>query len=190
MFEHLGVRVAMKSIFLSIIVTMVASFAAAEAMDKTLPPHQLESGLVTSGEVELSQRWVATVTADVKPLNVPTYVADWLSTTLPFTFKYGGLASASLLPHWSRHCDQPHTDSVSQRQSIVWTDPATGLRVIWEVKRFLDFPAVEWVLRFENKGSKDTPIIDDVRALDLRLKRSGDEPYRVAMKRSDDCECL
>src|SRR5208283_461310 len=45
----------------------------------------------------------------------------------------------------------------------------SGLQVEWQATKFADFPAIEWVLHFQNKGSADTPILADVRALDLAL---------------------
>ena len=50
-----------------------------------------------------------------------------------------------------------------------WTDPQTGLQVEWQVTRFADFPAVEWVLWSNNSGSADTAIIENVLAADLSL---------------------
>jgi len=63
----------------------------------------------------------------------------------------------------------------------VWRDPDTGLRVHWERVRVSDFPAVEWLLRFENTGTVDTPVIRDVQALDMMLESPpGDDiPYRL-----------
>jgi len=36
---------------------------------------------------------------------------------------------------------------------------------------FLDFPAIEWVVTFKNGGTDDTPIIEDVQALDTSFTR-------------------
>ena len=57
-------------------------------------------------------------------------------------------------------------------QEFVWDDKATGLQVTWQVKRFVNYPAVDWVLYFENKGSDDTAVLEDIQALDLRIKHS------------------
>ena len=47
--------------------------------------------------------------------------------------------------------------------------------------RFSDFPAVEWLMYFENTGTEDTPIIEDVQALNLTLQapRDDDVCYRL-----------
>jgi alpha-galactosidase len=45
----------------------------------------------------------------------------------------------------------------------------TELQVHREVQRFDDFPAVEWLVRFENRGTSDSAILESVRALDARF---------------------
>jgi alpha-galactosidase len=43
----------------------------------------------------------------------------------------------------------------------------TRLALRCEVTCYADFPAVEWVLWFENKGTADTPVLADLRPLDM-----------------------
>ncbi len=57
----------------------------------------------------------------------------------------------------------------SLRRSVSWRDPKTSLQVIAEMVRFHDFPAVEWVLRFKNEGTADSPILEQVLPLDLQV---------------------
>jgi alpha-galactosidase len=45
--------------------------------------------------------------------------------------------------------------------------------VTCSIRRFSDYPAVEWMLTFKNTGKKDTPILENVEALRLGLTRSG-----------------
>jgi alpha-galactosidase len=99
---------------------------------------------------------------DEMPLRVPQ---AGLSKTLPFSFVYGGKPSAQLLPSWK----QAQTSAGQDRRTITYTDPATGLEVTCELRQFADFPAADWVLRFRNTGPADTPLIENVRALDLRI---------------------
>jgi alpha-galactosidase len=88
---------------------------------------------------------------------------------LPFSFKYGDAASADLLKSWKRTAESKDApDRACQRTT--WTDPQSGLAVTAEVSVFKRYPAVDWVLYFENTGTKDTPIIEDIRALDVVLR--------------------
>jgi hypothetical protein len=71
-------------------------------------------------------------------------------------------------------------DSYSEQREFVWTDAATGLRVRWRVKRFTDFTALESTLWFENVRKTDTPVLEEIHDLDLRLNHSKkDQPYIV-----------
>ena len=60
-------------------------------------------------------------------------------------------------------------DADCTRTTTTWTDSRTGLQVEWQVTRFADFPAVDWVLWLSNTGSADTPLIENLKALDLSL---------------------
>ena len=69
-------------------------------------------------------------------------------------------------------------------ESAKWTDPATGLVVEVKVTAYPDFPAVEWVLNFTNTGNKDTPILDNVQALDETLQTTPSTQPRIQMTAS------
>ena len=45
------------------------------------------------------------------------------------------------------------------------------------VVQYHDFPCVEWTLHFQNAGQADTPILEDIQALDITLKRQGDDEF-------------
>ncbi len=90
-----------------------------------------------------------------------------------FSFLYGGVASADLLPHWSYQVDE---DAASDGNLVrhSWTDPDTGLRVVIELRHFVGFTtgasiAHDWVLTFENRGGADTPILEKVLPLGLSI---------------------
>ena len=109
------------------------------------------------------------------------------STEPPFSFVYGGKASAELLKDWpcerkARKLDEQRTERVS-----VWTDPATGLQVRCEDIEYGDFPTVEWVLHFKNTGAGDTPILSDIQAVDLSLSRSGAGEFVLNHHAGDNC---
>jgi len=100
-------------------------------------------------------------------------------TRYPFSFLYAGRPSDGLLDAWPK---QTRTRPSGRGRSVTdttWRDPKTGLSIRCQVTRFGDFPAVEWVLYFENTAKADTAILSDVQALDVTFDspRSGAKPY-------------
>jgi alpha-galactosidase len=86
----------------------------------------------------------------------------------PFAFVYGGKPSSGFIGKW-RVASEERTEGRKLIRTIVYTDPATGLRVTAVHTIFLDFPAAEWVVRFKNTGKAATPIIEKVRACAVTL---------------------
>lgn len=102
---------------------------------------------------------------DQLPLfTVPVYYSRY-----PFSFTYNGMHSDRLLEQWTRSQRAEPLDDDRMKSVLEWTDPATGLRVSWTALCYRDFPAVDWVLHFENCGTSPTPVIENVQALDLTL---------------------
>jgi len=95
---------------------------------------------------------------------------------VPFSFTCDGKPSAQLLGRWTRKATQEPPARGRERHTITWTDEQTGLEVACEAMVFTDFPAVEWLLRLKNTGSKDTPILSEIRPLDLRIGLGEKEP--------------
>ncbi len=99
----------------------------------------------------------------------------------PFSFIYGGRRSAELLKAWplkraSRVLDheQPGTYPLGRnltQLTLTWTDSQTGLEVRCVGVAYPDFPTVEWTLYFKNTASTDTPILEQLAALDIELDR-------------------
>ncbi len=105
----------------------------------------------------------------------------------PFSFEYGGRQSAEFLADWqttrkARRLDANRTETVG-----TYTDPVTGLRVTCTSIAYRDYPAVEWTLRFANTHSADTPIISNIRPLDLRLTRPAAGEYVLRTTVGDYC---
>ena len=106
---------------------------------------------------------------------------------LPFSFRYGGLPCAKFLGDWPRTVETSDTPSRHLWQ-VHWQDPKTGLRLTATVTVFKRYPAVDWVLEFENTGSADTPLLEDVQPLDAQL-RTGyfHTPVRLHSLQGDVC---
>ncbi len=91
---------------------------------------------------------------------------------LPFSFTYGSKPSKELLKNWQRTVKSQQIDPDRRKTILTYRDPATGLEVTCEATWYNDFPAVEWVVYFRNNGSKNTPILEDIQALDLGFTRA------------------
>jgi hypothetical protein len=63
-------------------------------------------------------------------------------------------------------------DANRKRRTTSWTDPKTNLEVCCESIEYTDFPVVEWTIHFHNRGRVATPILQDIRALDLRIEKT------------------
>jgi hypothetical protein len=99
----------------------------------------------------------------------------------PFSFTYNGQPSDTLLPVWSTTSGSNDLGGGVTTSWRAWTDPATGLRVHFESRCHQGFPDCDWLLYFENTGSRDTPVIESIQALDLTVASplKGDASYRL-----------
>lgn len=86
----------------------------------------------------------------------------------PFSFRYAGQDSHGFLQDWERTAASEDRGTF-RLCTTRWTGAATGLRVTAEAKLYKKYPAVDWVLYFENGGSEDTPLIEEIQALDLSM---------------------
>jgi len=93
------------------------------------------------------------------------------SEGLPFSFTYGGRASGELLPTWSHSVEEAPLDEQRTQRTHTWRDPETGLVVRCAAIEYADFPVIEWTVHFGNTGAADTPILEDVQALDTTISR-------------------
>lgn len=90
----------------------------------------------------------------------------------PFSFRYDGKPSGEFLKTWQvTRTSQPAIDGV-QVHRAVYVDPKTHLECTFELQEYADFPAAKWVLHFKNSGTSDTPILEDIQALDTTLASS------------------
>ncbi len=92
---------------------------------------------------------------------------------LPFSFTLAGRKSQELLPRWRARSETRKLDANRSRLTITRTDPASGLEVRCVAILYSDFPAVEWTVYLKNTGAKDTPIVENLQALDTRFERNG-----------------
>jgi alpha-galactosidase len=122
------------------------------------------------GELALARNWVVAKFEDGKE---PKEGGSF------FSFTYDGKPSVDFLKTWevkhsSRGLDQERTE-----HTLTYTDPKTGLEVRCSGVAYRGFPAVEWVLYLSNTSGQDTPILERIRPLDLRIEGRGREGFTV-----------
>ena len=105
----------------------------------------------------------------------------------PFSFSYGGRKSGELLSGWKQERTSRKTDGNAVEHVVTYTDAATGLSVRWVGLEFADFPVVEWVVYFKNTGAADTPIIENIQAMDCGLPLRRRQTARVHYANGSDC---
>jgi len=93
------------------------------------------------------------------------------TAAVPFSFIYNGKPSAGLLKTWQRRHSVRDLDAQRTEYSTTFSDPSTGLVVRWTGVEYHDFPVVKWTLYFENTSAVDTPILEDIQAVDTWFER-------------------
>ncbi len=140
--------------------------------------------MATPGEVAAMADWAAAVFADKRSHEPGALLA---SVGPPFSFVYGGKSSVGLLKQWQHTAEAADLPDRTRRQAA-WTDPQTGLRVTAEVALYKRYPAVDWVLSFENQGKQDTLILADIQALDCNVRTgAANQPAILHQIAGDSC---
>jgi len=103
------------------------------------------------------------------------------ATGAPFSFVYGGEPSRKSIESWKCATDRQPAENGASHLTTTFSDPATGLVVRCECTQYSDFPALEWTVYFKNTGTADTPILEDVQALDTVFGGGG--AYRLLYSR-------
>ena len=88
---------------------------------------------------------------------------------LPFSFVYGGKHSSEFINEWKREVKDERVGDTKNRRTLTLTDPNTGLEVKAVCTVYLDTAGVDWTVYFTNKGSNDSPILEQVRAVDATV---------------------
>ena len=94
----------------------------------------------------------------------------------PFSFSYGGEKSDKFLRSWQYTAKKiKSTDPNVEEYLFTYFGEKRGLMVKCFVKCFNDFQAVEWVLKFSNTLSVNTPVLQEVKAIDQNFEAAGDD---------------
>lgn len=85
---------------------------------------------------------------------------------LPFSFVYGGRPSASFVGSWTRRVEDRAVDAGKRLRTLTITDPETRLEIRAVCTIYLDSAGLDWTLTLTNKGTADTPVIEQLQAVD------------------------
>ncbi len=113
----------------------------------------------------------------------------------PFSFVFGGKPSVELLKTWKLEGRLHQIDTQRHEETLTWTDADTALQVRCVAVEYNDFPTVEWTLHFKNTGTRDTPILSDLFALDTHFEKNSNADFvlhhnKGTFVRADDFEPL
>ncbi len=95
------------------------------------------------------------------------------TTEPPFSFVYGGKPFSERVKTWKVERSAKQLDAHRIEHTVTYADSKTGLTVRCTGIAYGDFPTIEWTLYFKNTGPADTPIIEKIQALDVRVDRGG-----------------
>ena len=104
----------------------------------------------------------------------------------PFSFKIGGRASAEVLGTWDLQCQSRRPDGKRIERIDTYTDPATGLAVTCRAVEWRDYPTVEWTISFKNTGRTNSPILSDIRPLDVEFTRPDTGEFQLHTNTGDN----
>ena len=86
--------------------------------------------------------------------------------TLPISFIYNGMSSEDwLFKYGIKHIQS--TEKTFIKHHFICSDSETGLEFTLELQEYKDFPACLWNVKFKNTGKNPTPIIEQIKTINL-----------------------
>jgi alpha-galactosidase len=156
-----------------------ASLAAADESAEARQEKQAASGggadIVLPAEIQKRNKW--------RDACFP--VAEGQPAELPFSFLYDEKPSAKLLATWPRMRGTIRLPKDRTQHTFTWSDANTGLEVRCVIVEYADFPVVEWTVYCKNTGRKETPLIENLQAIDVALKRGDAGEFLLDYNKGD-----
>ncbi len=107
---------------------------------------------------------------------------------LPISLTYDERAISGIPEDWNPSSKWRRIDANISETVFEGNDTRTGLNVRVECTVYRDFPVVEWVAWFTNKGDEPTPIIRDILAMDDAFTGASPAVYHCnGDYHSDEC---
>jgi alpha-galactosidase len=111
-----------------------------------------------------------------------------VESDLPFSFVYGGRPSSEFAAAWRRAAKEEQLDQTRLRRTLTLVDPDTGLEISAVATIYTDTPGVDWTLYLTNRGDEDTPILEQIRAVDV-IVPTGKPDLPAAVHRLNGSPC-
>jgi len=131
-------------------------------------------------EIDYNRKWAGEAFSGKKPGSL----SGGLIPGVPFSFVYGGRNSSDFLDGWVKQVDDEKVDATKRRRTLILTDPETGLEVRAVAFIYTNTAGVDWTLYFTNTGTRNTPVIEQLNAVDvsIALDKNQDPPVLHRIK--------
>jgi alpha-galactosidase len=107
----------------------------------------------------------------------------------PFSFVYGGNESRTFITKWEFNALKlPQDNALMQEIQYSWRDRKSGFTVTCLVTCYLDFPAVEWTVRFRNGSNGNSPVLESVKAIDQKFSYTTEGPVTLYHSKGSSAE--
>ena len=100
--------------------------------------------------------------------------------SLAVSFVFDERAVSGIPEDWQPAARRRRIDANIRETVFEGNDAGTGLNVRVECTEYQDYPVVEWVAWFTNKGSETTPVIRDILAMDGTFRGSSPVLYHCS----------
>lgn len=111
-----------------------------------------------------------------------------IDSRLPFSFTLDGQPSSKFLSGWKRDVHAEQVDDKKLRRIVDLHDPASGLEVRAVATIYTDTPGVDWTVYFSNHGAKDSPVIENLKALDVTLRPGAGSSAKLQRLKGSDAQ--
>lgn len=116
-------------------------------------------------EIAFNRKWAESAFSG----SINGNVSDPAKSGIPFSFVYDGRNSSEFLDGWNKQVKNEKVDETKRKLTLVLSDPLTKLEVKAIAMVYTNTAGVDWTIHFTNNGTKDTPVIEQVKAVDVSI---------------------
>ncbi|MHB0999915.1 MAG: NPCBM/NEW2 domain-containing protein [Armatimonadota bacterium] len=120
-------------------------------------------------------------------MTLPSNIVKTDTSLPPFSFTYGKKHSSAFINDWKCERTSKKLDADRIQRTLTYTDPGTDLVVRCQGIEYKDYPTVEWTVYFKNTGKGDTPLISNIKALDMQVNRGPDSEFILHHSLGSSC---